>query len=86
MADAVNAGAFFQSAPNKQTAFSLDVVTGHQIPVQYVVLAKDTTFHFEDGSYRAKAGFVLYENGDDDDDDGYTVVPPTTFFQRHSIP
>ena len=81
----VNPRDFFESAPNKQTAFSLDVVTGHQIPVQYVVLPEDTTFNLEDGSYRAKAGFVLYENGDDEDDDGYTVVPPTTFFQRYSI-
>ncbi len=81
----VNPRDFFESAPNKQTAFSLDVVTGQKVPVQYVVISEDTTFHFEDGSYRAKAGFVLYENGDDDNDDGCTVVPPTTFFQRYSI-
>ncbi len=90
MVNAVNAGDFFESAPNKQTAVPFRVFEGRKIRVSgeellCVVLEEDTTFDLEDGRYLAKAGDVIYENGDDDEDEGYTVTSQMSFRQKYMI-
>jgi hypothetical protein len=63
-------------------------VEGQQIliagnPLGCVVLEEDTTFHFKEGYYLAKAGSILYE--DPEDEDGYVATPQIKFFQKHLI-
>ena len=86
----VNAKEFFQSA-TQQIAVPFRVVKDRKFRVSReellcVVLEEDTTFDLEDGRYLAKAGDVIYENGDDDEDeDGYTITPRIKFFQKYMI-
>jgi hypothetical protein len=85
-----NAKEFFLESDTQQMAAPFMVVEGRKIPVsgeefQCIVLEEDTTFDLEDGRYLAKAGDVIYENGDDDEDEGYTVTSQMSFRQKYMI-
>jgi hypothetical protein len=85
-----NAKEFFLESAAQQMAAPFMVVEGRKFPVSgeellCVVLEEDTTFDLEDGRYLAKAGDVIYENGDDDEDEGYTVTSQMSFRQKYMI-
>jgi hypothetical protein len=85
-----NAKEFFLESAAQQIAVPFRVVEGRKVRVSgkellCVVLEEDTTFDLEDGRYLAKAGDVIYENGDDDEDEGYTVTSQMRFRQKYMI-